>query len=122
MVGASAFFSWKPTMRPSGAASITPNSAACLPVDRDGRHGDLGPLLLVELDHAGDVHPVDVIGAEDRHQVRVGLLDQVDVLVDGVGRALIPGLVRRAHLRGHRDDEVVLEEPAELPAVGQVLQ
>ena len=28
MVGASAFFSWKPMMRPSGAASITPNSAA----------------------------------------------------------------------------------------------
>ena len=29
MVGASGRFSWKPTMRPPGAASMTPNSAAC---------------------------------------------------------------------------------------------
>ena len=61
---------------------------------RNGGDGDCGALLLVVLHHAGDVHAVDVIGAEDRHHVRVGLLDQVDVLIDGVGRSLIPGLVR----------------------------
>ena len=93
-----------------------------LSIDGDGRHGDLRPLLLVVLDHAGDVHPIDVIGPEDRHQVGVGLLDQVDVLVDGVRRALIPGLVGGPHLRGHGDDEAVLQDPAELPAVGEVLE
>ena len=73
---------------------MTPNSAASCLSDRNRRHGDLGALVHVELDHAGDIHAVDVIAAEDRHHVRVGLLDQVDVLVDGVGRALVPGLVR----------------------------
>jgi hypothetical protein len=77
----------------------------------------------VELDHARHVHPVDVVGAEDRHQVRLGLLDQVRVLVDGVGGALVPGLAGRAHLRRHRDHELVLQQPrAALPAVGQVLE
>ena len=69
-----------------------------------------------------DVHAVDVIAAEDGHHVRVGLLHQVDVLVDGVGRALIPGLVRRTHLRGHGNDELGLQQAAELPAFAQVLQ
>ena len=67
-------------------------------------------LLHVELDHAGDVHAVNVIAAENRHHVRIGLLHQVDVLVDGVGRALVPGLARRAHLRRHRDHELRLEQ------------
>ena len=76
----------------------------------------------VVFDHAGDVHAVDVIAAEDRHHVRVGLLHQVDVLIDRVGRALVPGFVLGAHLRRHRDDELVLEQAAELPALAQVLQ
>ncbi len=50
--------------------------------------------VLVNVDHVRDVHAVDVIGAEDGHDVRLGLFDQIDVLVDGVGGALIPGLVR----------------------------
>jgi len=35
----------------------------------------------VVLDHAGDVHPVDVIGAKDDHHVRIGLLDQMASVV-----------------------------------------
>ena len=49
---------------------------------------------LVELDHLADVHAVDVVGAEDGHHVRVGLLDQIDILKNRVGRAAIPGLAR----------------------------
>jgi hypothetical protein len=45
-------------------------------------------------DHTGDVHAVDVIAAEDRHHLRIGLLHQVDVLVDGIGGSLVPGFVR----------------------------
>ena len=63
-----------------------------------------------------------MVGAEDGYQVRVGLLDKVDVLKDGVGRSLIPGFVGGAHLRRHRDDELVFEQAAELPALAQVLQ
>ena len=88
----------------------------------NGRHRDLGRLLDVVLDHAGDVHAIDVIAAENGHHVRIGLLHQVDVLVDGVGRALVPRLVRRAHLRRNGDHELRLEQPAELPALAQVLQ
>ena len=91
-------------------------------VHRNGGDGHRGALLLVVLDHAGDVHAVDVIAAEDRHHVRVGLFDQVDVLIDGVGRALIPGFAGRAHLRRHGDDELVLQQAAELPSFAQVLQ
>jgi hypothetical protein len=91
-------------------------------LDRDCCDRDLGALMLVKLHHAGDVHAVDVVGAEDGNQVRVGLLDEVDVLKDGVGRSLVPGFISGAHLRRHRDDELVFEEAAELPALAQVLQ
>ena len=99
-----------------------PEVAREAPVHRDGGHRDLGALLLVELDHARDVHPVDVVGPEDRHQVRIRLLDEIGVLVDGVRGAAVPGLARRAHLGRHRDDELLLEQPTELPAVREVLQ
>ena len=79
-------------------------------------------LLHVVFDHVGDVHAVDVIAAEDRHHVRVGLLHQVDVLVDGVGRSLVPGFVRGAHLGRHRNHELRFEQAAELPSLAQVLQ
>jgi len=76
----------------------------------------------VEIDHASDVHTVDVVAAEDRHHVRVGLLDEVNVLKDGVGSSLIPGFVLRTHLCRHGNDEVALEQSAELPSLAQMLQ
>ncbi len=88
----------------------------------DGGHRHLGALLHVVLDHAHDVHAVDVIAAEDRHHVRVGLLHQVDVLVNRVRSALVPGLAGRAHLRRHGDDELRFQQAAELPALAHVLQ
>ena len=122
MVGASGFFSWKARIRSSSSASITPNSAACFLRSGDRGDGDFGALLHVVFDHAGDVHAVDVIAAEDGHHVRIGLLHQVDVLINGVGRALIPGFILGAHLRGHRDHELILQQAAELPALAEVLQ
>ena len=76
----------------------------------------------VEVDHAGDVHAVDVIAAEDCYHIRVGLLDEVDVLQDGVGGSLVPGFVLRTHLRRHGDDEVTLQQSAELPSLAQMLK
>ena len=122
MVGASGFFSWKAMMRPSSEASMTPNSEACLrstgmaATVTSAAFCTWYSIMLV------DVHAVDMIAAEDRHHVRVGLFHQVDVLVDRVGRSLVPGFVRRPHLRRHRDDELVLQHAAELPSFAQVLQ
>jgi len=87
-----------------------------------GGDGDFGAASHVEIDHAADIHAVDVIASEDGHDVRVGLLDEIDVLKNGVGGSLIPGLVLGAHLRGDVDDEVALEQAAELPSLAQVLE
>ena len=64
-------------------------------LDRNRRDGHLRAALDVKFDHLADVHAIDVIGAEDRDHVRLGLLDQIDVLVNGVGGAAIPVLARR---------------------------
>ena len=92
MVGASGFFSWKrQDAAVVGAASITPNSAACFLAT--GMAATVTSALFCTWNSIMlvDVHAVDVVAAEDRHHVRIGLLHQVDVLVDGVGRALVPG-------------------------------
>ena len=78
--------------------------------------------MLVVLDHLPDVLAINVIGAEYGNNIRAGLLDKIDVLVDGVGGSAIPVLARGPHLRGHRDDELVLENAAEIPTVAEVLE
>ena len=90
--------------------------------NRDRGDGDLRVLCLVEVDHAGNVHAVDVVASENGNQVRIGLLHQIDVLEDGIGRTLVPGLVLRTHLCRHVDDEVALQHSAELPSLAQMLQ
>ena len=71
-----------------------------------GRHGHGRAGLDVLVDHLARVHAVDVVGAEDADVVGPLVADQVEVLVDGVGRALEPARPA-AHLRGHRRDVVV---------------
>ena len=88
----------------------------------DGGDGRVGALVDVVFQHLADVHAVNMIGAEDHHVMRIGLFDQVDVLVDGVGGAAIPVLRGRAHLRGHGNDEVLFEHAAGGPAFAQMLQ
>ena len=93
-----------------------------MPGNRNGSDGHFRLFRQVEVDHAGDVHAIDMIAAENGHQVRIGLLDKIDVLIDGVGGAQVPRLVLRAHLCRHVDDEVALQHPTELPSFAQVLQ
>src|SRR5271157_1914186 len=76
----------------------------------------------VEGDHAGDVHAVDVIGAEDGHHVRVRLLDEIDVLQDSVGRTLVPGFGLGTHLRRYWDNKVARQQSTELPYLAQMLK
>ena len=60
-------------------------------------------MLLVERNHLGVVHLIDMVARKHQHILRVIALDKRDVLVDGVGRPLIPipalaALVRRQHM------------------------
>jgi hypothetical protein len=74
-------------------------------------HGRAGLDVLVE--HLLRIHPVDVVGAEHRHVVRLLVVEQVEVLIDRVGRPREP--VRPApHLRRHRRD-VVAEQRRQPP-------
>ena len=41
---------------------------------------------------------------------------------DGVGGSLVPGFVLRTHLCRHGDDEVALQQSAELPSFAQMLE
>src|SRR6267143_321710 len=81
----------------------------------DGRDGDLGAGVAVLLEHAAVVHLVDVIAGEDEDEFRALAADGVDILVDGVGGALIP-LLRDAHLR--REDLDVIAEASERRPAG----
>ena len=83
---------------------------------RDG-YGRLA--LRVKLDHLLDVHPVDVIRAENRDEVRLGVVDEIEIL-NRVRRALVPQLAH-PHLRRHRNDEVIGVDPAELPSILEML-
>ena len=53
--------------------------------------------------HACVVHLVDMVAAEHEHVLRIGLAHDVQVLVDGVGRTAVPGVVQ-ALLRRHHVD------------------
>ena len=67
----------------------------------------------VLLDHLARIHAVDVVGAEDADVPRPLVVDEVQVLVDRVGRAGEPARAA-THLRRHRGD-VVAEERREAP-------
>jgi hypothetical protein len=81
---------------------------------RGDRH--VGLPLDVEIDHLADVHAVDVVGAEDRDDVRIGLAHEVQVLAHGVRGAPVPALAP-LHLGGDGADELVAQHRAEPPGV-----
>src|SRR5262245_42762861 len=89
---------------------------------RNGCDRHLGVPPLMKLDHAGDVHRVDMVAAENGHYVGAGLFYQIDVLIDGIGSSLIPGFAVRAHLCRNGNDELILQQTAELPALTEMLQ
>ena len=64
------------------------------------------------------IHPVDVVSAENHHVVRILVPEQVQILVDGIGRAFEPPATE-AHLRGDAH-HVVVEQRREVPRLGDV--
>jgi hypothetical protein len=88
--------------------------------DRHSRDRHFSAHPFVKLDHLANIHPVDVVRAKDGHQMLIRVFDEVDVLINGVGRALVPGLSGRAHLCRNRNDEMILQQRAELPTIAKM--
>ena len=89
----------------------------------DLQHGDGAgrPRFLVQVDHVGVVHLVDMVAGQDDHIFRVIQVQKADVLIDGVGGALVPGaLVPLTHVGG--EDMYAAVGPVQVPglAVAQV--
>ena len=101
-------FSMKPVTSPLRATSTTPKRGDLVGADGQRGEGDVGAGVLVLLQHEAVVHLVDVVAGEDEDVLGLLGADGVDVLVDGVGGALVPGL--RDALHGRQD----LDELAEL--------
>ena len=55
----------------------------------------------VRLDHAAVVHLVDVVAGQDQDVIGILAFQGIDVLVDGVGGPLVPGLVDALLRRQH---------------------
>ena len=72
---------------------IVVHNAECLgqvPADRDGRYGQFRLLLDVRRDDVAEVHPVQLIPAQDQEVLKVVVQQVNQVFTDGVSRALIP--------------------------------
>ena len=85
---------------------------------RQSRHRDPGAPGQVPLDQLRRVHPVHVVGPEHDHQVGPLAANQVQRLVDRVGRPGLP--VRPEPLLGRHRRHVVAEQAVQLPGGGDV--
>ncbi len=84
----------------------------------DRGHGAAGPGLDVGVEHLGEVHPVDVVGTHDDHDVGLLVAEEVERLVDGVRAAEEPVLAD-ALLGGH-GRHVVAQQCRHAPRGGDV--
>ena len=84
----------------------------------DARHGDAGPRIDVRTDHLHRIHAVDVIGAEDHHDLGILVVDEVQALKDRVCAAGVPAGPEPL-LRWHRG-YVVAEQDRHAPGLGDV--
>ena len=73
----------------------------------------------MEVHHLANAHLVHVVGTEHHHNVGAEVLDEVEVLVDGIGGAAVPALAH-AHLRRNDGHEVGVRA-ARAPGVLHVL-
>ena len=77
---------------PGGLGLDDPEVARLVLGHRDDRHRGLALPVDVRRDHLADVHLVDVIAAEDGHQLGLLVGDHVLALIDRVGRPFEPRL------------------------------
>ena len=82
--------------------------------------GHVGAGVDVLLQHQLVVHLVDVVAGEDHHELRLVVGDDVDVLVDRVGGALVPLRLGDALAGGQDVEALVALGAEEVPAALQV--
>ena len=97
-------FSWNPVTRSCSSTATMPKRDASATGTSMAASVTAAPRLLVEAQHARVVHLVDVIAGEHDQAPGTFAHDGVEVLVDGVGGALIPVLAD-AFLRRQDLDE-----------------
>ena len=85
-------------------------------VGAEGADRQVGVRLDMPLHEFHVVHLVDVVAGQDHDVGRPLLLDRVDVLVDGVGRALVPMLVDPLLGGNHVDELAQFAAEVTLPA------
>ena len=73
----------------------------------EGGHGDVCTGFDVLLQHLLIIHFVDVIAGENEDEIGLFGADGIDVLINGVGGALIP-VLGDAHLRGENFYEIAV--------------
>ena len=83
----------------------------------DIQDGDGGVclFLLVVGEHLRVVHLVDVVAGEDEDIFGVIAVDEIDILIDGVGGALVPLALLVGRIRGEDVDAAV--HPVEVPGL-----
>ena len=69
--------------------------------------------------HFINVHAINMIGAEHCHDVRIEIIDEIDILIDGVCRPLVPSF-SRPHLRRDDGNKVVLDPTSNAPGLSQM--
>jgi hypothetical protein len=111
-------------LEPDDAPGLVHLQHPVLPRGHGGRnaddgHREPGAALLVKLMEPAVVHLVDVVARQDQHVLGGDVVDERQVLADGVGGALVP-LVPELHLRRDLLDELVEALREEAEAGGQV--
>jgi hypothetical protein len=81
----------------------------------DVEHADRDICIALDMagKHLGIIHFIDMVAGQNYHVPRIFFLDGIDVLIDGIGSALVPAAVD-ALLRRYDVDEVI-QVTAEIP-------
>ena len=90
-----------------------------LGIDLDGGEGDVGAGILMLLEHEFVIHFVDVVAGENQNVLGLLGADGINVLVNGVGGALVPLVADPLHGRQHFDEFVDLAAD-DVPAFADV--
>ena len=85
-----------------------------MPKDGDG---DIRARFNVGVEHLVVIHFVDVVARENQHIIRIVLLDEADVLKNGVGRSAVPFAALGRHVR--RKDEHTAIGEVEIPRLAR---
>ncbi len=88
--------------------------------DRERSQGNFGAGVVMLLQHPAIVHLVDVVARKDQDMLRLFRADGVDILINGIGSPLVPGLRNTLHRRQDFDELAQLVGNHRPPAFANV--